>query len=322
MGKMLFKVQYTIRDLHIPENENLDFTFEEKEIAVSIRSPNQEEEARGFVVTNSIGIASGDFHPSDENLQIFEQIKNNKLLKEDSNSQRIQWSLKSKNEIGQEILLPGIHNCPQDFQDFIRQTHQTLLEALRKIISVLRWRLNKDGFYNPLSAHPLGMKWSFDGSFWYPIPPGESGIELLDLNLAINGCIKSEIVCLCNKLEGEPVYHELFREAWSERILSPRSSLIMGVCAAEIAIKQCISHFNPSSEWLLDNLPSPPIHKMFSKYLPELTKENRIDNNFYKPPTKILKTLQSSVESRNKIAHIGKEPLSKQELTKSLLASN
>jgi hypothetical protein len=55
----------------------------------------------------------------------------------------------------------------------------------------------------------------------------------------------------------EPVPHALLREAWSQRHSNPNSSLLIGMAALEVGVKDYIAACMPAAAWLAENVPSP-----------------------------------------------------------------
>jgi hypothetical protein len=101
----------------------------------------------------------------------------------------------------------------------------------------------------------------------------------------------------------EPLAHELLREAEINRESNPRSSLILGVAAAEVGFKQFVSETFPDTSWLME-LPSPPLIEMINKFPWEKVK-TQINNQVPTVPTPILNELKKAITLRNKIVHSG-----------------
>ena len=95
---------------------------------------------------------------------------------------------------------------------------------------------------------------------------------------------------------------------------------MIGVTAAEIALKQLIGELAPDAGWLVENMPSPPIHKIAKDYIPSLKVRARLEGKTLRPPKKLLKRLGEAVELRNKVVHAGGAPPSQEEL-KGILAA-
>lgn len=118
----------------------------------------------------------------------------------------------------------------------------------------------------------------------------------------------------------EPLGHELYREAWQQKTENPRSALVIGLAAAEVGFKQCVSTLTPTSQWLMENVPSPPLVSMVKNYLPLLPTKLKIYGKVLPPPSKLTKAIQKGVETRNKTIHVGNPAPAPEELESLLLA--
>jgi hypothetical protein len=103
----------------------------------------------------------------------------------------------------------------------------------------------------------------------------------------------------------EPFAHRLFREAWAERLSSPRSALIAGVAALEIGIKETIADLVPDAEWLVLNLPSPDVVQILRDGLSKLPTRLKIGETVVAPPKDILDEIKKATKMRNQLAHAG-----------------
>jgi hypothetical protein len=84
---------------------------------------------------------------------------------------------------------------------------------------------------------------------------------------------------------------------------NPRSSLILGVAAAEVGFKQFASKTLPDTAWLLE-FPSPPLFDMLQKF-PWKQLKIRINGSIPVGPDSIIDELRTGVGLRNKIVHSG-----------------
>jgi hypothetical protein len=120
----------------------------------------------------------------------------------------------------------------------------------------------------------------------------------------------------------EPLAHQMFREAWSQRAAHPRSALAIGVAAAEVGLKKLISNLVPHAQWLVDEIQTPPVPTMLRKYLPTLPLKAKFKGKSLRPPTRLIKTLDEAFAFRNKLVHAGKTPPHRDKLEEMLLAVN
>lgn len=194
---------------------------------------------------------------------------------------------------------------PNYLKDFSDRVRYELSSAARRTVDVLRWRGAIHGPHSPLSSSR--HEWSFDKKEWYELPEGQYIIVLgvSSHTLQILDNTRADIEALLAKEASEPLGHQLYREAWEQRVENLRSALVIGVAALEVGLKEFIASLVPQAEWLVGNVPTPPLVKMLQEYLPLLPVRCRIEGKVLPPPEDILKTLTKGVNLRNKVAHAG-----------------
>jgi hypothetical protein len=183
------------------------------------------------------------------------------------------------------------------------------LEVLRMLgrfakrgLRLLLWRTGSTEPSDPIRL-ALSFSWSESGENWKRL---DSGISL---NLTVEpvfGFVTQPLadevsVALAADLS-EPLGHELLREAWQHRDTAPRSALVIGMAAAEVAFKSYAGALAPKAKWLIDELQAPPLDKMLKDFLPLLDLKLRINGKAL-IPTKLRRTLKRGVELRNMTAH-------------------
>jgi len=108
--------------------------------------------------------------------------------------------------------------------------------------------------------------------------------------------------------ENAPLAHELLLEATAIQAENRRSSLLIGISAAEIGVKSFISRIVPHAEWLAMHAPSAPIVQILEEYLPRLPIAISFGSRHnVRPiiPKPFLKKLQTAVKLRNDVTHAG-----------------
>jgi hypothetical protein len=135
--------------------------------------------------------------------------------------------------------------------------------------------------------------------------------------LELSECAASELQGLLTRHELEPLAHELFREAWGQRQDNPRSSLLLGMAALEIGVKNYIAACVPDAAWLAENVPTPPLLRILQEYLPTLhpaggTPIAPLDDD-------TAGVLKVAVKLRNGLAHTGSN-VPRERLVRSLRA--
>jgi hypothetical protein len=297
---MYFRLEYTIREFSLPSGETLLFEVQDvHSVQVQIRAPNEQEQELGHKTQHAFCTAHVELDVSAKNQEVFERIEKNEIIEDVA-----EWRQKYKDQNGKEIILPSIEEFPEHYKAFLGQVNRELSDSSRLVINAMRWRTNTLGPHNAISTR--GLSWSRDKYFWHPAPSSFS-IRILDTSstVRISEEAKEDIKNIIKEKQQEPVHHELFREAWGQRNGNPRSSLVTGLSALEVAIKVTIGSLIPGTSWLVENLPSPPVTRLLSEYLPNLPAVNTINGKVLPPPKPIIELIKKAVNIRNQIAHIG-----------------
>jgi hypothetical protein len=143
---------------------------------------------------------------------------------------------------------------PNALQVFITEKVNELTDFTNNFIKVLRWRTNVSGpFHLP---GPGVFEWSLDNQEWHLMPQLMEGRELELADILKVDDIQNDLADFYKDNIETPLGHELFYEAWSLRHESPRSSLMLGIAAAEVGLKECIAILAPDTKWLINKLPS------------------------------------------------------------------
>jgi len=104
--------------------------------------------------------------------------------------------------------------------------------------------------------------------------------------------------------QAEPLPHALLRKAKAYEFSEPDAALLLAATALEAGLKDLISELLPSAEYLVSEMPSPPIVKLLKNYLPTLPV--RSDPALAVLQGAVLKRVQEAVELRNQFAHTGR----------------
>jgi hypothetical protein len=196
-----------------------------------------------------------------------------------------------------------------DIGEVIRGVTETLSDVLTRSFNALRWRLGVAGNHSPLRLYPDLWGWSEDREMWnrfrfhysYSFPQAEGGSD-------ITADVVDWIAQTIKVGADEPLAHQLFREAWEQRDINPRSALVIGVAALEAGVKEAAADLVPDTRWLLENLQSPPIDRLLRDFVPLMPARNTFDGAVLPPHRETLKSLRSAINARNKVAHTGKVP--------------
>jgi len=243
-------------------------------------------------------------------------------------------------EIGFAIANPGnswlnFSTFKKDKSKFTKEETERMwaaldefLTPLRKLmessISILRWRVGDSQGRADAFCSWRGYV-SNDEEHWLQVGLARSAQLFLHVGFKPTPAtpeLEREVVRLTNELRDEPLAHKLFREAWNLRESNARSSLVIGVAAAEVGVKRLIGNLVPETQWLMDEIQFPPLSKLLRKYLPSLHVRAKFNKKKILPPSILINTLTKAVECRNKIVHTGQEPPPLKELHEILWAIN
>jgi hypothetical protein len=192
----------------------------------------------------------------------------------------------------------------------------------RSTIIMFNWTHGLDG-----PPDPYGLPYAFyseDGNIWFQYSQvrrvrlliGEATHSIFARNAQIDAVVR--------KVEAgaeEPLARQVFREAWSQIGVNPRSALVIGVSAAEVGLRGLIGTLIPDAKWLVQEIQTPPVGKVLRKFLPTLPVKARwVDGRPITLPLKIVKLVEKAFELRNKVVHSGALPPSREELATMLRA--
>jgi hypothetical protein len=269
---MFFRVEYILRDLGLPEGESFKLTEDHPHLAtLVIRRPTKEENC-GLAQDQCLGILNTEEPVTDKVRPKFET--------QDPPDQAVK-------DIGARLTVR--------LRDFVVRA-----------ACILRWRRGLTGHPNPITSIKRPLEWSDDGQSWQMVPGAfrllvDPGIPYSRMNDGI----RSSVIDLVHAGNREPIGHELFQEAWSQRTHIPRSSLLIGMTAAEVGVKSFIGDLVPDAEWLALHAPTPPLIQILTEYLPILPVRQHIKGTVPFVPKVILESLKKGVNLRNKTAHAG-----------------
>jgi hypothetical protein len=301
-----FKLSLTAHGLSLHPHgvDSLEFRLARTHlVTVTLATPGEEDAAPGEQV---ICEARTDFEPNPRILAAFDRLAEDRLPDghppvEEFPSIVRHVELDGRISHGHTVSM-GL--MPEQFQTFAAQLHSELHEAAEAVLGVVRWRSRSLGPPQPFSGR--GLQWSADDKSWDWMPSSaEARISVADRVELAPGAV-AELKVLLDAGRREPLGHVLFREAWSQRYSNRRSSLLLGVTALEIGIKEYIAACVPDAEWLALESPSPPVVRMLTEYLPKL-KAPEEGPGLGELDKDTLDALKAAVQVRNRLAHRGVE---------------
>lgn len=193
---------------------------------------------------------------------------------------------------------------PQSYEQFITGLHQELSSLAEEVLSVTRWRVDAHGAHQPV-AEVCQAFFSKDDKVFHELSLPIYLYSEVKRDIVVTEEQKSDIVSYVEKDISEPYAHRLFREAWNERLSSPRSALITGIAALEIGVKEMIADLVPDAKWFITNVPSPDVIKILQEGLQGLPTRLKIGGETVPPPPDVLKELKKAISMRNVLTHAG-----------------
>ncbi len=290
---MHFMYQHFIKDSDFENKDPIQLTLS-RNVCVVLRRPDDDERKK----IRKIIPKPGAVIVSETNIQRTPAKKNTIILDELSQD-KIPAGVKDDLYLRFGGYL-ALQNFPEYFIQFCEELDRKVEQIASGIYGLIRWRFNANSDHYPLVL--IDKYWSTDTTDWKRLPRKTwiaQGWTEHSYTLTSEDC--ELITNNYSKNLREPLAHELFREAWAQRWQNRRSSIVMGVAALETGIKSFISAKIPNAKWLLDEIQSPPVHKMLTEFLPTLLKT--ADGESQPIPAEIIEGIRNGVYIRNQIVH-------------------
>jgi hypothetical protein len=281
-------------------------------VNVNIASYTSEEiKAAPLLGTAARCTAMSEQEPSDSIRAMFESVAGRQLPPGSKIPEPRPHYISEGGHVAEPFAI-SIGLLPDAMQGLVTQVSRELGDFATRTIRLLRWRGGQEGPHNPILSSE-GFHWSFDGKDWHALSSLE--ITFVGARGTLDICkIHDEVATLVSTGLSEPLAHELLREALGQVLSNPRSALLVGVAAAEVGFKSLVSALVPASEWIVENVPSPPIIAMLRDFLPTLPVKCQIDGKPPRIPKDMLDTLQKGVAARNKTTHSKAQPMRQESL--------
>lgn len=197
-----------------------------------------------------------------------------------------------------------LDSFPEELANYLKQVKANATQRVKSFVSVLRWRFNLDSKAKPISSLNAYCSRSLDGP-WIYISDLEYRINFgVDKRVSIENVISPDFLEFFGSSDSEPIGHELYREARDILSVSKRGALVLGVASVEVRLKELIGESFPNVNWLITEVQSPPLVKIFKHYIPELFEEHKISIDSFRK-TKHMTQITKAIELRNNISHRG-----------------
>ena len=191
------------------------------------------------------------------------------------------------------VLQTDIHyggTLNQKLQTELISMTSTLSKATKKVLYLIKYCLNCTDLNEDLFS-TKGIYWSIDKSKWKSLPGITDAILDIQVIIPLNEKTSKSIQnYIENNFEPFLALRHLHK---AKRENNPRYKWIDATIAAELAIKEFLSRYEPKIGTILLEMPSPPLRKLYGSILEYYTNERSPKVN----------ELDKGAEKRNKLIH-------------------
>jgi hypothetical protein len=196
-------------------------------------------------------------------------------------------------------------HIPESLGQAFRSSGIAKREAANAVIALYRWRWMLDVPATPFETYEAA--YSLEPGEWDRIQPTSvtitAGWPRPRSTIAQQAPAVEQLLTSAAR---EPLAHQLLIEAVGTAKSSERVSLMFSVIALEVGLKALIIELQPQTEWILTEMPSPPIIAILCNYLPTLPAGFLIGG---KKPSgiskRVIDDVKKAVTLRNNLAHRG-----------------
>ena len=206
------------------------------------------------------------------------------------------------NSYQEQICISTVHI--KEIKEFFAEHYQESIDKVINLFKVLRWQYNWTS-KNNIEIKEIKTEWSLDEQSWIPFIdcPQITGLSVSFINeIQLE---KDHIENLLRLQKSEPVYQEMIREAKELKSTNLKSSYVIATAALEVAVKRFVVEKIPESEYLIEEMPSPPIDKLIKKFLPTLENKFQIIDS--------ISSITKIIQRRNKLVHLGRMEFNREE---------
>jgi hypothetical protein len=214
---MFFRLNYTIKPLHLADASELEFkiTKNGRQLHITVGTISKEKRHKDSGAKDLFLVATTEVELNEKKLKQFSEIK------------------------------PPLSDALREFANPITTF---LHEGIVEFVTIFRWRLRNENSTNPIRFGGV-LSYSSDGLEWKDMPDQLKWIARYDLPVAQKYTADelSSVSSLIGADQHEPLGHELLQEAWELRRTNPRSALVIGMAAAETGFKEFSSQLVPAA---------------------------------------------------------------------------
>jgi hypothetical protein len=174
------------------------------------------------------------------------------------------------------------------FQDITRPVK----EAVLRFAGLLKQELHRYNIKDRLIGN-LRYEWSLDGSQWFPTPRGLKVFTWVSHLGNLNERTADHLQKLLSGEEEALIATSYLHHA--RNLMNERYQWVYATIAAELAIKEILVRIEPKFRVILEELPSPPLHKLYGEVLQSVANVKLSKSD--------LGRLQRGAKRRNELVH-------------------
>ena len=314
---MYFRLRCFVSGLRLEavEDSQLSFTVNSPPVTVCLQKPDTSESSRA----DCVAVSTAERRTNKRVLAAFESMSQDKVPSGSIDLENGSWGgyLNEDGTLNHKTRLPLSTELLPDFlQTFINDIRTQLYGAVRKVVDTTRWRMAVLGAPDPITSAWRSAEWSLDGKSWFVLPASMSIVIRGTPKLRIDDEASDSLQALVES-PSELTGHTCFQEAWELREKHTRSSLLTGIAALELGLKDFAMEMNPETDWV--HAPSRPVVELLTNYLPTVKARADINGKVVPPPLLILASLKKGVSIRNGVAHSPKAATPKAKTVEEIL---
>ena len=198
---------------------------------------------------------------------------------------------------------------PEELQTLCVSAGRELQQHAVRFVQLLRWLEKADGPDRIFSHEDprFRLYWKTSQESYHSVPWPKQGSMVFEMRggLTWSDEDKQALSRLWGNVgRGEPLGHQLLREAKEIAEHSPRSAFLICYSALEVGLKQHIAACAPDAGWLAMEVPTPPLSNILKNFLPKIHSEKEDFRNWGQASS-VFKLIQKFGEDRNRLAHRG-----------------
>jgi hypothetical protein len=201
--------------------------------------------------------------------------------------------------------LEALRTPPDVLCDLYEKVTSEMRNATVDFLRVLRWRhvkrfsISVEQLYHPFWRDSQDNQWR---RLPAPLPQPDQFLGI-EVGMSSPQWFVDEVSKFLQSGRRPSLSFDMVCSARKIATNSPRRSLVEAVQALELGVKETVSCMSPKADWLIAELPSPPISRLIQEYLPRLIESDTTRDAYSHYVGVRHENLKKVVNIRNRIVH-------------------